>query len=244
MAEHVIHFTRGTKPYIHGSVLELLTATCSCGDWSREIHRFDATSNPDNEQALADDHAVHAARLTSTVASWPADANDLHPLLAGQWHGDVTEGSEYRKLRVPLEAGGLAKGTTYVQLVEAIATEVRTAVDADGGNGVPLTLAPRLAAAKSLLQQLERNFPKVEAWRVMVHQPRDPHPIQGREPWCYLACHTREEAEAFAPVVLKHLNRDRRDPDSPYRYEATVDLGPTEIYRLQLPGVRPESKHF
>lgn len=236
---HDLTFTEGTKPYIHGQDLPLLTATCSCGEFTRESHRFDAVSNPANRQTIMDDHAVHVARQ----GRWPAHGSDLHPLLGGYFNGDRTEG-EYRKLRVPMEAGGLSEGTTYFKLTTAIHDEIQACVESSKVHtGVSLEVAPRLAAAYALLDQLKKHMPKVEAWRVMVAQPRDRNPSHGGA-WCYLACHTQEEAEGFAPVVLEHLNRDRRNPDDPFRYEATVDLGPVELYKLQMPGVNPASKRF
>lgn len=240
IAEHALSFTEGERIYLHGTMLPLLTGSCSCGGWSRESHRFDAVSNPACRAELAADHKVHATRLTTDVARWPDNANKLHPLLAGaDWSGDRTEASEYRKLRVPLEAGGLAKGTTYHQLIDAIRDELMAAVEAGGAAGVPLYAAPRLAAAKALIQQLERNFPKVRAWRVMVRAKHD----APEKTWCFLACHTLEEAEAFVPTVLKHLDKDRA-VDSPWRYIAEISLGPVEIYKIQLPGMTPEIRRF
>jgi hypothetical protein len=155
------------------------------------------------------------------------------------WQGDRTE-SEYRKLRVPLEAGGLTKGTTYRQLVTAITDTLMEAVrTSQPGEGVPLAQAPNLAAAYALIDQLKKNFPEVQAWRVRVRAKCDPP----EKDWTYLACHTQEEAEAFLPFVLTHLSKDREE-DSPWRYQGHVDLGPTELYRLQLPGSTPEIKNF
>jgi hypothetical protein len=237
---HCLTMIRGSKPYIHDSVLQLLTGTCSCGQWSREVHRFDAH---EHAQTIRSEHEVHAQRLLSPIASWPEDGNGLHPLLWSNWNGGDKTTGEYRRLRVPLEGGGLKPGTSYSELVLAIADELLAALGTD--TVVPLERTPRLAAARALTDQLKNHWPMVQAWRVMVLQPRDPRPVtSNRNGWCYLACHTREEAEAFAPVIVAHLNRDRTREDDPYRYTAAVDLGPTELYRLQLPGVDPADKRF
>jgi len=241
---HCLTLVKGSRDYHAGQPpyrpLPLLTGTCSCGGWTREVHRFDADS--DEYKALVRaDHHIHATVLTATP-SWPEDANDLHPLLGG-WHGDLVTG-EHARHHVPLEAGGLAKGTTYLQLTDAISEELDAALGEDD-DVVPLERAPRLAAAIALTQQLTRNWPKVECWRVMVRQPNEPHPFPGKDPegWCYLACQTQEQAEAYRPWVEGYLNRDRKREDDPYRYVATVDLGPAEINRLRVPGRMPEQDY-
>lgn len=236
---HCLTLIRGEKGYIHDSVLPTRTGICSCGKWSREIHRFDAGSQ-EWEDRLRADHNVHAT-ICTTTPRWPEDGNDLHPLLNARWHGDLVTG-EYAKKRVPLEAGGLARGTSYAQLVLAIADELLAALGT--AKVVPLERAPRLAAAMALTDQLKQNWPLVEAWCVKVHQPKEPDRLSKKDPWTYLACHTREEAESFVPYVLKHLNRDRKDPDSIWRYASFVELAPTELYRLQLPGMDPKTKRF
>lgn len=241
---HALLLTEGARAYHNNDAkqLPLLTGTCECGGWTREFHRYDAISDEYRAQ-LAADHKVHATRLTTDIARWPSDANGLHPLLGARWHGDLTEGSEYRKRRVPLEAGGLAKDTTYLQLVEAISEEIQAALEEseDHQGAVPLHAAPRLAAAKALLQQLDRNFPKVEAWCVQVKRGND----TPERAWTYLACHTREEAEAYVPRVVGYLNRDYRNrPGDPSRFAAEVVFQPTDLYRLRLPGMTPETDWF
>jgi hypothetical protein len=237
---HCLTLIKGTRKYDEKRSLPLLTASCSCGGWDRSVHRFDADTD-EWKGILRADHHVHATVVTSTPR-WPEDANDLHPLLNGSWHGDLVTG-EHAKHHVPLEAGGLAKGTSYSALTKAIRLELGEALGHD--DVVPLERAPRLAAAIALTRQLTLNWPKVQAWRVMVRQPNDPRPLtgKGKDGWCFLAFQTREQAELYAPWIAGHLNRDRREPDSVWLYVATVDFGPAEITRLQVPGRVPEQDY-
>jgi len=236
---HDLTFTEGSEPYHIGTELPTLTGTCGCGQWSRKIHRFDA---PEYREYLEAEHRVHAARQ----GLWPAHGSELHPLLAGTFNGDRTEG-EFRSLTVPKTAGGLARGTTYGALIGALSEELLAALDGVvPRDGVPLERAPRLAAAYALMDRLKDNFPEVRAWRVMVVRRSDQRAGALHGPWCFLACHTQEEAERYLPVVLAKLNKGRTDPDgtNPSWFVGSVDQGPTTLGRLRLPGMTPETERL